>query len=68
MPGARCTRSLVCKSRKHTSVVTTVAPGHPAFPHAMVLTVSFVLSPVIGLSCHRHWRDAKHHRQLDANH
>jgi hypothetical protein len=21
---------------------------HPAFPHAMVLTVSFVLSPVIG--------------------
>jgi hypothetical protein len=26
----------------------------PAFPHAMVLTVSFVLSPVIGLSCHRH--------------
>ena len=26
---------------------------HPAFPHAMVLTVSFALSPVIGLSCHR---------------
>jgi hypothetical protein len=26
---------------------------HPAFPHAMVLTVSFVLSPVTGLVCHR---------------
>jgi hypothetical protein len=25
----------------------------------------FVLSPVIGLSCHRPRRDAKHHRQLD---
>jgi hypothetical protein len=29
---------------------------HPAFPDAMVLTVSFVLSPVIGLVCHRHLR------------
>src|SRR6202000_941387 len=25
----------------------------PAFPARLVLTVSFVLSPVIGLSCHR---------------
>src|SRR3979409_1181945 len=57
MPGARCTRSLVCKGRKHTSVVATVAPVHPAFPHAMVLTVSFVLSPVIGLGCHRRLAD-----------
>jgi hypothetical protein len=32
----------------------------------MVLTAYFVLSPVIGLCCHRHRRDAKHHRQLDA--
>ena len=32
----------------------------------MVLTVSFVLFPVIGLSCHRHPRDAKHHHELDA--
>src|ERR1700760_4019067 len=32
----------------------------------MVLTVSFALSPVIGLSCHCRQRDAKHHRQLDA--
>jgi hypothetical protein len=33
----------------------------------MVLTASFVFSLVIGLSCHHHWRDAKHHRQLDAS-
>jgi len=33
----------------------------------MVLTVSFALSPVIGLVCHRRRRDAKHHRQLDAS-
>ena len=66
MPGARCTRSLVRKGRKHTSVVTTVAPEHPAFPHAMVLTVSFALSLVIGLSCHHRRRNL--FRQLDANH
>jgi hypothetical protein len=53
MPGARRARSLVCKSRKHTSVVTTVTPETPGIPRAMVLTVSFVLSPVTGLVCHR---------------
>jgi hypothetical protein len=31
-PGARCTRSPACKGRKHTGVVTTGSPGHPAFP------------------------------------
>jgi hypothetical protein len=41
----------------HTSVVTTGHRIHPAFPHAMVLTASFVLSPVIGLSCHRRLAD-----------
>ena len=30
---------------------------HPAFPHAMVLTAYFVLSPVTGLSCHRRCAD-----------
>ena len=30
-------------------------------------TASFVLSPVTGLVCHRHLRDAKHHRKLDAS-
>jgi len=42
---------------KHTSIVTTGHTGNrPAFPHAMILTVSFVLSPVIGLACHRRFR------------
>jgi hypothetical protein len=36
-------------------------------PCAMVLTVSFALSPVNRACCHRHQRDAKHHRQLDAS-
>src|SRR5260370_11523560 len=27
MPGARCTRSLACKSKKHTSVVATGSDG-----------------------------------------
>ena len=58
MPGAQCTRSPVragvvkyaheCSQRRHRN--------HPAFPHAMVLTVSFVLSPVTGLFCHRRLR------------
>ncbi|MDB5606589.1 MAG: hypothetical protein JWP25_3489 [Bradyrhizobium sp.] len=37
-------------------VVTTGSPEHPAFPHAMVLTVYSVLSPATNSSCHRHWR------------
>src|SRR3954452_24216413 len=40
-------------SRKHTRSSPWVHRGHPAFPHAMVLTVSFVIFPVIGLCCHR---------------
>src|SRR6266852_5728209 len=35
----------------HTS--KRVPRNHPTFPHAMVLTVSFALSPVTGLFCHR---------------
>jgi hypothetical protein len=53
MPGARRARSLACKIKKHTSIVTTVTPESPGIPYAMVLTVSFVLSPVTGLYCHR---------------
>ena len=64
MPGARCARSLACEIKKHTSVVTTVAPVSPGIPRAMVLTVSFVLSPVIGLVCHRRPRSCL--RRLDA--
>src|SRR5260221_13665989 len=44
------------RSVESTRVFTTVAPEHPAFPHAMVLTVSFALSPVTGLFCHRRQR------------
>src|ERR1700731_1434226 len=56
MPGAQCARSLVCEIKKHTSKVTTVTPETPGIPRAMVLTVSFALSPVTGLVCHRHQR------------
>src|SRR5665811_2159210 len=38
----------------HTSIHSGRTGNHPASPHAMVLTVSFVLSPAIGLFCHRH--------------
>src|SRR5438270_13888267 len=65
MPGAQCARSLACKIKKHTSIVTTVTPGSPGIPRAMVLTVSFVLFPVTGLVCHR--RQRKYFRQLDAS-
>jgi hypothetical protein len=33
--------------------VSQVTPESPGIPHAMVLTASFVLSPAIGLFCHR---------------
>src|ERR1700722_9134984 len=56
MPGAQCARSLVCEIKKHTSIVTTVTPESPGIPRAMVLTVSFALSSVTGLVCHRHRR------------
>ena len=65
MPGAQCTRSLACKIKKHTSIVTTVTPGQPGIPRAMVLMVSFVISPVIGLVCHRRNRSCL--RSLDAS-
>ncbi len=65
MPGARRARSLACKIKKHTSVVTTVTPDTPGIPYAMVLTVSFVIFPVIGLFCHRRLRN--YFRQLDAS-
>src|SRR3954453_18713375 len=41
------------QSKKAYELVTTGRPDYPAFPHAMVLTGSFVISPVIGLVCHR---------------
>jgi hypothetical protein len=41
------------KARKQ---VTTVTPEIPGIPRAVVLTVSFVVSLVIGLSCHHRQR------------
>src|ERR1700743_2515219 len=50
MPGAQCTHSLVCAWCSEYAHEYSQR-GHrdrPAFPHAMVLTVYFVLSPAIG--------------------
>src|ERR1700676_5734269 len=43
-PAAPC-----AKGRKHTGRDGENSRKHPAFPHAMVLTAYFALSPVIGL-------------------
>jgi hypothetical protein len=50
----------------HTSIVTTGSPETPGLPCAMVLTVSFVLSPVTGLFCHRRLADPSS-AKLDAS-
>ena len=57
MPGAWRAAALCAKIKKHTSIVTTVTPETPGIPRAMVLTVSFVLSPVTGLVCHRRFAE-----------
>jgi hypothetical protein len=54
MPAAPAASCALCIGKKHTS--KRVHRNHPAFPHAMVLTVSFVLSSVTGLVCHRRQR------------
>jgi hypothetical protein len=54
MPGARRTHSLACQTKQTHELATTGSPKHFDIPCAMVLTVSFVLSPVTGLFCHRH--------------
>jgi hypothetical protein len=51
--------------KKAHEQVTTVTPESPGIPRAMVLTVSFVLSPVTGLFCHRYRRSFL--RQLDTS-
>ena len=58
MPGAQCTRSLVCEVvvKKCTRVFTAVAPEITRHPRTQWFTAYFALSPVIGLSCHRHRR------------
>jgi hypothetical protein len=44
------------QSKKAYELVTTGSPKHAGIPCAMVLTASFVLSLVIGLSCHHRRR------------
>jgi hypothetical protein len=53
-PDARCTRGLACKMHKEKRTrAYRFSGGNPAFP-ARWVTVYFALSPVTGLSCHRH--------------
>ena len=54
MPVAPAASCALCIGRTHTS--RRVPRNHPTFPHAMVLTVSFELSPVTGLFCHHRLR------------
>jgi hypothetical protein len=53
------------RGKKTRELVTTVTPETPGIPRAMVLTVSFALSSVTGLVCHRHRRNFFH--RLDAS-
>ena len=58
MPGARCTRSLVCAiGSKYAHEYSQRATGnHPTFPHAMVYGLYRAL-PGDRLSCHRRYAD-----------
>src|SRR4051794_26361518 len=55
------------QNKKAYELVTTGKPEYPAFPHATVLTVSFVISPVIGLDCHRRFACAKLDASVEAS-
>src|SRR3954452_20382160 len=55
------------QSKKAYELVTTGKPDDPAFPHAMGLTVSFVISPVIGLCCHRRFACTKLDASVEAS-
>jgi hypothetical protein len=61
MPGARCTRSLVCAmGNKYAHEYSQRATGnHPTFPHAMVYGLYRAL-PGDRLSCHRRQRSCLH--------
>jgi hypothetical protein len=57
MPGAQCARSLAGQKKQAMPVtVTTVTPEITRHSPHNGFTVSFVLSPVTGLCCHRHLR------------
>src|ERR1700738_607191 len=65
MPGARCTRGLVCKNvqRAHTSIQVQTGASRHSLRNGF--TAYTALSPVTGLSCHR--RLARLHAKLDAS-
>ena len=71
MPGAQCTRSLVCEvgSSRCTRVFTAVAPEITRHPRTQwFYGLLRALPGETWLVCHRHPRDAKHHRELDTSH
>jgi hypothetical protein len=53
------------QNKKAHEIVTTVTPVQSGIPRAMVLTVSFALSLVTGLSCHHRKRNAQALSPLD---
>jgi hypothetical protein len=53
--------------KKAYELVTTGSPKQSGIPCTMVLRLISGLSLVIGLFCHHHQRDAKHHRKLDVS-
>src|SRR5258707_2878654 len=55
-PAASCAHGVV---RMHTSIHSGGTGNHPAFPHAMVLTAYFVISPPIALFSHRRPADLR---------
>src|ERR1700761_4757802 len=67
-PGARRTRGLVCcvHQKEMRTRAYRFGGSIPAFP-AQWLYDLYVLSLATRLSCHHHPRDAKHHREFDAN-
>ena len=59
MPGAWCARRRMCDDRKQRAhALVRSHRKHPAFP-AQWFTAYFVLSPVIGLFCHRRLADPR---------
>ena len=56
MPGARCTRGLVCNKRKRSAHEHTGEAEALRHPLRNGFTVYSVLSPATNSSCHRHPR------------
>src|SRR5665213_648733 len=66
-PGARCTRGLVCiDAQEMRTRAYRFSGGSPAFPAQWFYDL-YVLSLVIGLSCHHRPREALASQELDAS-